>query len=83
MSRQIKIRFYVQATCEQTITVADDCKLTDEQIIDSLNGNGDEAICTSINDKKLYSFNNGINVIGNIDESTLDGAEFSDFETIS
>lgn len=45
MARQTNIRFSMTATVNQTITIEDDCSLTDDEIVAALNGDHPEVVC--------------------------------------
>lgn len=86
MPRLLRLSFSVTGTCLQEIEINDDCPYTDEQIIDSLNGNNDLNILTSSNEgadlMKIDVSDDGTQNYGNLGtiiDSTIEG-DYFDFE---
>ena len=83
MSRTIKIKFIAQVTVTQTIELNDDAShLNDGDIIDSLNGEQDTPICTSLTDGYVYEIDEGLKPIGRVIETEYDDGEYTDFEQV-
>lgn len=81
MPREIEVRFSVTGTCTQTIEVADDCGLTDAEIVESLNGQGNHTVVTTVQeggDLDQMSETES-KTIGKVISSDVD-AEYEDFE---
>jgi len=77
--RTLQITFSVHGSCTQTIEIENDCPLSDQEILDGLNGNG--TVCTSLMEggSVLDFAERGEGIIGHVIVSSVD-AEYEDFE---
>lgn len=85
MSRELKVKFSVEGWVEQTIRLADDCPLTDNQLIQALNGGQEHGlILTTVQEGGHLSQLAGggeSRVLGTV-TSTLMETDYFDFDTV-
>lgn len=78
--KELNIRFNVTGVCTQTIQLAENCPLTEQDIIDALNGEGEHTVATTVQeDGHLVMYKDGQEIIlGNVVTSDVDG-DYDDF----
>ena len=82
MARSIEVAFSVTGVCTQIIELSADCELDGEQIVAGLNGDRDDALCTTVQEggELVQIFSDGTHkVLGGVVSSDMD-AEYEEFE---
>jgi hypothetical protein len=76
----MEIRFNIIGVCTQEIQLVKDCPLTEEEIMDALNGEGEHTVATTVQENgDLVMYKDGQEIIlGKVVSSDVDG-EYDDF----
>ncbi len=78
MKKEVTIRFTVVGTCEQTIELDDDCKLSPAEIVQALNGESELSLATTTHEDGELIIVDDLTKIGKIVSSDMD-SEYTEF----